>query len=87
MQANRIVSFFKLTQFFHTYQQNRYTLQFCFFVLFVVCRWLLSLSEICFFVSTDVKLKQKDDSKGCNAFWVCSTLYLQPRGVFTGLPK
>lgn len=40
-----------------------------------------------FFVSTDVKLKQKDDSKGCNAFWVCSTLYLQPRGVFTGLPK
>lgn len=40
-----------------------------------------------FFVSTDVKLKQKDDSKGCNAFGVCSTLYLQPRGVFTGLPK
>lgn len=87
MQANRIVSFFKLTQFFYTYQQNRYTLRFCFFALFVVCRWLLSLSEICFFVSTDVKLKQKDDSKGCNAFWVCSTLYLQPRGVFTGLPK
>lgn len=58
-----------------------------FFCLIVVCRWLLSLSEICFFVSTDVKLKQKDDSKGCNAFWVCSTLYLQPRGVFTGLPK
>ena len=49
MQANKIVCFFKLTQFFHTYQQNRYTLRFCFFVLFVVCRWLLSLSEICFF--------------------------------------
>ena len=50
MQANRTVCFFKLTQFFYTYQQNRYTLQFCFFVLFVVCRWLLSLSvsAICF---------------------------------------
>lgn len=32
MQANRTVCFFKLTQFFYTYQQNRYiyTLQFCF---------------------------------------------------------
>lgn len=88
MQANRIVSFFKLTQFFYTYQQNRYTLRFCFLLICSLPLVTFSFS-FCnlFFVSTDVKFKQNNDSKGCNAFWVCSTLYLQPRGVFTGLPK
>ena len=88
MQANRTVCFFKLTQFFYTYHQNRYTLQFCFcfFCGLLLGVFFLGFCNL-FFVSTDVKFKQNNDSKGCNAFWVCSTLYLQPRGVFTGLPK
>ena len=87
MQANRIVSFFKLTQFFIRIIKIGTHCGFV-FAFFVVCFWVFSLSvSAIFFVSTDVKFKQKNDSKGCNAFGVCSTLYLQPRGVFTGLPK